>query len=68
MEKVCLNVNGMSCEHCVRSVKNALSALDGIGDVDVDLEKKIVTVEFDASRITIDIIKNVIDEEGYEVV
>lgn len=68
MEKVSLNVEGMSCGHCVNAIKNALGELDGIVEVDVNLEEKKVNVEYDNSKITIDKIKEVIDEEGYEVV
>jgi len=35
--KEVLKVEGMSCMHCVRAVKTAVSSLQGVGDVDVDL-------------------------------
>ena len=34
-----LEIKGMSCQHCVASVKKALEEVPGIEDVLVDLEK-----------------------------
>lgn len=63
-----LNVNGMSCEHCVKAVKGAAGALDGVGSVDVDLKGKKVTVEFDSGKVAVAQIKDAIEDQGYDVV
>jgi copper chaperone len=34
-----IKIKGMSCRHCVMAVTKALSGIDGIKDVQVDLEK-----------------------------
>ncbi len=34
-----MKINGMSCQHCVASVKKTLTALTGISGVEVDLER-----------------------------
>ena len=34
-----IKISGMSCQHCVMAVTKALSGIDGIKDVRVDLEK-----------------------------
>ena len=34
-----VKIKGMSCQHCVASVKQALEKIDGISDVSVDLDK-----------------------------
>jgi copper chaperone len=36
---VTIKIKGMSCQHCVMSVTKALSAIEGIRDVRVDLQK-----------------------------
>lgn len=46
MEKI-LNVEGMSCKHCVASVRKALEGLDGVREADVNLEDKKARVELD---------------------
>jgi copper chaperone len=62
-----LKVKGMSCQHCVMSVTKALSHLEGIKNVQVDLAKG--EVWFDNTKsITSDQIQKVIEEAGYQVV
>lgn len=34
-----IKIKGMTCKHCVMAVTRALAGIDGIGDVQVDLEK-----------------------------
>jgi copper chaperone len=67
MEKVVLNVGGMSCEHCVKAVKNAVGGLTNAKVVDISLKTGKVTVEYNSSKISLDEIKNAIKEEDYEV-
>ena len=35
----------MSCEHCVRRINDTLSRLDGVKEVKIDLEQKLVEVD-----------------------
>ena len=67
MEKVTLNVEGMSCGHCVKAVEGSVGALNGVSTVKVDLENKKVDVEFNKDEVTLDAIKETIDDQGYEV-
>jgi len=66
-ELIMLNVEGMSCMHCVNSIKKALGELNGVGSVDVDLNGKKVRVEHDPELVSEEIIKGVIEDQGYEV-
>ncbi|HPP36618.1 MAG TPA: copper chaperone CopZ [Clostridiales bacterium] len=66
-EYVCLTVNGMSCSHCENSVKKAVSALDGVDGVSVDLAGKKVCVEYDPEKVSIDAIAAAIEDQGYDV-
>lgn len=68
MEKAIIHVEGMSCEHCVKAVKQAVSALSGVSHVDVELVNKKVAVAYDAAQVTLETIKAAIDDQGYEVV
>jgi copper chaperone len=62
-----LKVKGMSCQHCVMSVTKALTQLEGIKNVQVDLAKG--EVRFDNTKsITSDQIQKVIEDAGYQVV
>jgi len=66
MEKKILKVDGMSCEHCVKAVTNALSALDGVADIVVSLQDKTASFSFDPALTSIEAIKTAITDEGYE--
>jgi copper chaperone len=62
-----LKVKGMTCQHCVMSVKKALGKLEGIQNVDVDLQKG--EVRYDNTKaVTSDVLKKVIEEAGYQVI
>ncbi len=62
-----LRVRGMSCNHCVMSVKKALSKLDGVLNVKVDLQKG--EVSFDNTKsLGLGKIEEAITDAGYEVV
>jgi len=65
MTEVKLQVNGMSCQHCVNSVEKALKEVGAKGNV--DLKGSSVTVEFDESKISLDNVKEAIEEQGYDV-
>ena len=62
-----IKVKGMTCQHCVMSVKKALGKLEGIQNVDVDLQQ--AEVRFDNTKgVLSDLVKKAIEEAGYEVV
>ncbi len=63
-----VNVEGMSCQHCVHAVKDAVGALKGVDAVEVSLEKKLVTLSFDPALVGLPAVKGAIEDEGYTVV
>ena len=68
MEKAAtISIEGMSCEHCVRAVKDALSSQNGVKSVDVSLEGKNAQVVYDDEHTGLSALESVIVEEGYEV-
>lgn len=62
-----LNVEGMSCSHCENAVKKSVGALSGVDNVAVDLAGKKVTVEFDPEKVSVNTIKDTIEDQGYDV-
>lgn len=68
MKSVKLNVNGMSCEHCVKSIKDGLLDKNGVAFVEVSLKEKSVKVDYSDVIITSDEIKSIIEEIGYDVI
>ncbi|OPH48285.1 copper resistance protein CopZ [Paenibacillus ferrarius] len=65
MQTVTLKVAGMSCGHCVNSVEGAVKKLGALGKV--DLSGGSVTVDFDEAKVSVDAIKEAIEEQGYDV-
>ena len=63
--KVELKVKGMMCMHCVAHVKEALSKVEGVKDVDISLEKGLatVTLEKDIDKETL---ISAVKEAGYD--
>ena len=62
-----LKVKGMSCQHCVVSVTKALSQLEGIKNVQVDLATG--EVRFDNTKeVAPSRIEKAISDAGYEVI
>lgn len=67
MESVKLNVSGMSCGHCVKSVEGSVGKLEGVNEVKVHLEDGKVDVAFNPEKVSLDKIKETIDDQGYDV-
>ena len=67
MEKDVLKVKGMSCEHCVKAVNGAVSALPGLAGVKVDLKAGTVSFSYDPSATPLAAIKAAIIDAGYDV-
>ena len=64
MEKKTFTVPNISCGHCVMSIKNELSELEGVKSVEGNPEAKSIDVEWNAP-ITEDKIKETLKEINY---
>lgn len=66
MKTMILDIEGMSCEHCVRHVTEALQELSNVKAVAVNLEQKQATMEveadFDPAAANV-----AVDEAGFEL-
>ena len=65
MATATLKVTGMSCEHCVRTVTNALQSTTGVRDAKVDLKAGKAVVDYDESQTTPGVLANAVTDEGY---
>ena len=61
-----LKIEGMSCGHCVMSVKKELGKLAGVVVEDVQIGK--AKIQYDETKISNQMIENTIDEAGYKLV
>ena len=67
MAEAIYTVEGMTCGHCATSVREEVSELDGVRQVDVDVESGRVTVTSDAP-LTADALAAAVTEAGYRLV
>ncbi|MDR1902961.1 MAG: cation transporter [Treponema sp.] len=65
--KTILNIEGMSCEHCVKHVTEALEGITGVKSAKVNLKHKRAEVNHNEA-VTFDAMKAAVSEAGYEVV
>lgn len=61
-----LTIDGMTCQHCVRAVQDALEGVDGVTVESVQIGE--ARVEVDETRATTDGIAAALKEEGYTLV
>jgi copper chaperone len=61
-----INIEGMSCGHCVSHVEEALKEVAGVSGVYVDLQGKNAVVEMSDS-VTDEVLKAAVEEVGYDV-
>ncbi|HEV7973807.1 heavy-metal-associated domain-containing protein [Amycolatopsis sp.] len=66
MIKASYTVTGMSCGHCAQSVTDELMELNGVSEVAVDLEAKLVTVTSE-NRLPDAAVHAAVTEAGYSV-
>ena len=66
MEKI-INVEGMTCNHCKMAVEGALKKLAGVNNAIVSLENNSVTVTYDEGKVTLEEMKEAIEDQGYDV-
>ncbi|WP_411348792.1 copper ion binding protein [Paenibacillus sp. WLX2291] len=66
MAQVTLEVEGMSCQHCVKAIEGALAEIGAIGKV--NLEGKSVDIEYDENQVDVVKMTEAIEDQGYDVV
>ena len=65
MHKERFNITGMTCSACSNRVTKAVSALNGIDDVNVNLLKNSMTVSFDENAVSASDITTAVSKAGY---
>jgi len=67
LKTLTLIVKGMSCRHCKMAVERSVRGVNGVKDVEVDLEKGLLKVTFDPEKASLVDIQNAVVDAGYEV-
>jgi mercuric ion binding protein len=61
-----IEVKTIQCEMCVKSIENAVKNIDGVKRVEVDLQKKVATIQFVPGKSTLDVLEMAITKTGYD--
>ena len=63
--KLNLKINGMACEHCIKSVREALEGVNGVKVLDVKIGSAEIEAENDS---VLNEIREKLDDAGYDLV
>ena len=66
--QITLKVSGMTCGHCKQSVNDALSNLEGVQSVEVNLDSGNVDVAYEDSLVSKEQLIEIVEDLGYDVV
>lgn len=67
METLTLNIKGMTCGGCVKSVTSVLKNIKGVSGVEVSLEQNRATISYDPVQVKPAQFKSAIEDAGYDV-
>lgn len=62
-----LSVPSIHCGNCKSSIEGALNGLEGIEAAEVSVDDKTVTVAYDEAKVGMDVIKETIEEQGFDL-
>jgi copper ion binding protein len=65
--KTTLKIGGMSCEHCVQHVKEALEGIAGVKSARANLQESSADVDHD-EKVTLAMMGQAVEEAGYRVI
>ena len=63
--EITIGVYGMTCGHCQKRVADAISSLEGVESVEVNLEAEHATISFNPQKLSLEDIKKAIQKAGY---
>ncbi|AZV38419.1 copper chaperone [Komagataeibacter xylinus] len=66
MEKLTLNIQGMTCDGCAAKVQRALEGVDGVSMVEVSLEQGKAFVTYDTRSTNLEELYAAVDDAGFD--
>lgn len=67
METITLNISGMTCGGCVKSVTRVLEELDGVAKAEVDLATASAKISFDPAKVQVSALTEAVENAGFDV-
>ena len=67
MANIQLNVEGITCGGCEKSIRNALLGKEGVSDASASHETGVVNIDYDEAKIQQHAIKQAIEDAGFDV-
>ena len=68
LKRAKIKIDGMSCQHCVKTVTDAMVDLDGVSQVKVNLKKGEAKIKFEKDRLDLEQLKTAVVTAGFEFV
>ncbi len=62
-----MNIRGMTCANCARTVEKKLSSTPGVTKVQVNLQSGSAHVEYDPGLVKPEVLNDAVRDLGYEV-
>lgn len=66
MKKIKLNISGMTCNNCANRVETALSELEGVEKVKINLKKETAKIKYDETIQDRGNFQEAVEEAGYQ--
>ena len=67
-EKVSIQIGGMTCINCAKTIEKVLTTKEGVYKAQVNFAAERVLVEYNSEQISLPVIKKTITDVGYEVI
>ena len=67
MSKLLIKVENMICQHCVKSIHDAVAGITGVKEVKIDLKTKLVQIDYDEKFISQFILIEKIEDQGFNI-
>ena len=67
-KRTVIKIGGMHCAGCVSAIQGYVSELSGISKVEVNLANEKAVLEYDPTKLKLDVVEKAIEEIGYKVV
>ncbi len=65
MQTVKMPVDGMVCNACQSNVKKTIKSIDGVSDVEVNLEKKFALFTYDLQKVKVEQVQKAVNDKGF---